>query len=228
MLNMKDYLAETCAIQSAEDAPVKTIPPQRSAEVEAASVPEADTILDNRTVTELVAAINDGQVSPESLPMAKRQQCVDRLTLDGFSNSDIAELMHISERTVRRDRAAIRRDHAVEPDRRLGDELMGEFQRLILASVQRLVRLANDPQTPAYARLWVEEAIVRNYQRLIDTAHRLHYFENGAQRLREVRLLDPAEIEREKQIGRAQIAITKARAGIDDNPLGEVLKKLMG
>ncbi|MEE9211786.1 MAG: hypothetical protein V3U29_03940, partial [Phycisphaeraceae bacterium] len=92
----------------------------------------------------------------------------------------------------------IRRDHAVSPDLALGDELLGEFQRIILASIQRLVRLTREPDTPAYARLWAEEAIVRMYQRLIDTAHRLHYVADGRGRLAHQRDTDPAEQQRQK------------------------------
>ncbi len=131
--------------------------------------------------------------------METRQRCVDHLTHEGFSTTEIAELMKISVRTVRRDRSAIRKDHALTPDLALGDELLGEFQRLILASIQRLVRLAHDVNTPPFARLWAEEAIVRNYQRLIDTAHRMNYLADGSRRLTHQRETDPAEHQRFKE-----------------------------
>ena len=125
-----------------------------------------------------------------------RQQCVGHLTLEGFTSGEIAQLMRISERTVRRDRAAVRQTDALAPARSLGDELLGEFQRLTLASVQRLTRLARDPEAPHYARMWAEESIVRIYQRFIDTAHRLRYIEDGRARLAHQRDTDPAEQER--------------------------------
>ena len=154
---------------------------------------------DREAVTALVRELHEGRVSPDELSQAMRQRCVDHLTLEGFASSEIAELIKVSERTVRRDRAAIRRDHAVEPDTRLGDELLGEFQRIILASIQRLVRLARDPETPAYARLWAEESIVRMYQRLIDTAQRMNYISTGGRRLAHERLTDPEEQKRFKE-----------------------------
>lgn len=154
---------------------------------------------DREEVTALVRGLHDGRVLPGDLSLEMRQRCVDHLTLEGFASGEIAELMKISERTVRRDRAAIRRDHAVEPDLRLGDELLGEFQRIILASIQRLVRLARDPETPAYARLWAEESIVRMYQRLIDTAQRMNYISNGGRRLSHHRVNDPEEQKRFKE-----------------------------
>ena len=46
----------------------------------------------------------------------------------------------MSERTVRRDRSAARKDDAIAPDIYLGDELLGEYHRLTMASIQRLIR----------------------------------------------------------------------------------------
>ena len=59
--------------------------------------------------------------------------------------------------------------------------------------------------SPAYARLWSEEAAVRIYQRLIDTAHRLKYLEEGSARLAHQRDTDPVEIERARERLAAQM-----------------------
>ena len=134
-------------------------------------------------IPELIEQIHSGQVDVDSLAPDIRQQCVGHLVLEGFRNTEIAQLMRVSERTVTRDRVAVRRDDALAPDSRLGDQLLGEFEKMTMGAVQRLTRLAGDTQNPAYARLWAEEAIVRIYQRLIDTVHRLHYFEDGKARL---------------------------------------------
>src|SRR5262249_53755391 len=100
------------------------------------------------TITELVRLIHDGQIPPDALTPERRQQCVSQLALEGFSNAEIAQLMRTSERTVRRERLAARRDEPVTPDPMLGDELLGEFQRLAHAGIQRLTRLARDPDAP--------------------------------------------------------------------------------
>ena len=134
-------------------------------------------------ITEMIERIHAGRLNVSDLAVNVRQQCVGHLVLEGFTTTEIAQLLRMSERTVTRDRAAVRRDDALAPDSRLGDQLLGEFERISQSSVQRLTRLAQDTQNPAYARLWAEEAIVRIYQRLIDTVHRLHYFEDGKGRL---------------------------------------------
>ena len=144
---------------------------------------EGDSIGSDMPMPQVIKQLHSGQRDAETLPTDVRQRCVGHLTLEGFTTIEIAQLMRISERTVRRDRAAVRQDDALAPDAHLGDELLGEFQKMCMGAVQRLVRLAQETQNPAYARLWAEEAIVRIYQRLIDTVHRLHYFEDGKGRL---------------------------------------------
>ena len=60
--------------------------------------------------------------------------------------------------------------------------------------------LENNGRAPVfyagYASLWAEQAIVRSYQRLIDTARRLGYIEDGRRRLDYLRETDPAEQKR--------------------------------
>ena len=150
-------------------------------------VDPAAPALERTSIADLVHKLHAGQLAAEQLPQELRRQCVAHLTLEGFTTGEITQLMGVTERTVRRDRQAVRRDEAQPPNPALGDELLGEFHRLTLSSIQRLIRLARDTSTPHYARLWAEEAAVRIYQRLIDTARRMNYIEDGSRRLRHLR-----------------------------------------
>jgi hypothetical protein len=131
----------------------------------------------------VVERVHAGTLDPGALSAEVRRACVGHLGEQGFTSGEIAEVMKITERTVRRDRAALRREHGMGPDRELGDELLGEFERVVSTANARLTRLARDPEVSAYARLWAEEAQVRNYKRLIEMAHRLRYVESGQSRL---------------------------------------------
>ena len=124
------------------------------------------------TVTELLQGIHDAE---------------------GYTGAEMASLLRMAERTVQRDRAELRSRDALNPDRKLGDELLGELQRLTLASVQRLTRLARDqdPRTPPYARLWAEDAISKVYTRFLDATRRLSYLEDGHSRLTHQRNTSP-------------------------------------
>ena len=90
-----------------------------------------------------------------------------------------------SERTIERDRTATRKVNAIAPDAHLGDELMGELHSIVLASVQRLTRIATDTDAPHYARVWAETAIVKSYLQLIDKTKQFDYIGSGSDRLRD-------------------------------------------
>lgn len=150
-----------------------------------------------RDVASLVHELHAGRMDVAELSAAERRLCVEHLTMEGFSAAEIGRLMGVSDRTVRRDRAAIRRRHALAPSLKLGDELLGEFQRHVLAAMQRLMRLSNDTEASPYARLWAQEAAVRSYQRLLDTAHRLGYFPTGARRIKHLYAIDPEDHKRD-------------------------------
>lgn len=143
----------------------------------------AEPPADEPLAADLIAAITDGRIGPADLSLAARQNCVGYLVSEGFMNHEIARVLRVSERTVRRDRAALIARRSVAPETTLGDRMLGEFQERVFDSVQRLVRLARDPQTPPYARIWAEQAVVRNHRQLIETAHRLRYVDAHSGRL---------------------------------------------
>ncbi len=154
---------------------------------------------DNASIADLVRQITNKETSAADLPTELRQECVDHLTLEGHSSAEIAKSMGIGERTVRRERAAVRREQALRPDLSLGDELLGELQRLTLAGVQRLSRLARESATPPQVRVRSEEAILRSYERFMETANRLNYIETGKYRLQYLRETDPDLARRVKE-----------------------------
>jgi len=177
-------IAEPAAVQLADSPAAPLAEPGAAALHEPGAAPMIEP--GAAPIIEIVRRLQEGALVPADLDPALRRQCVMHLTVLGFSTSEIAELLTIADRTVRRDRAAIRREEALEPSPTLGDELLGEFQRLALASVQRLTRMAADHSTPAYARLWAEDAIARIYQRFLETVRRLGYLQTGALRLRKL------------------------------------------
>jgi len=159
---------------------------------------------------ELLRNLSVGAIDPETLPIETRRRCVEHLTHQAFTNDEIAELMRVTERTIQRDRAALRKETRLEPDRRLGDELLGEYERIVSACVARLTRLARDPSVHPYARLWADEAMSKTYARFIDAAYRLNYFESGRERLNHQRATDPEQLEREQ----AQLAFNRKKTGM--------------
>ncbi len=131
----------------------------------------------------LIEQVHDGRLDPATLSPEQRRRCVENLSNREFSNGDIAALMRTSERTVRRDRAALRAEAAVAPDTTLGDQLLGEFERHVDRAIARLNRVSRDEASPPYARMWAAEAVVRVYKQYLEAAQRLGYIEDGRRRL---------------------------------------------
>lgn len=170
---------------------------------------------DPQCVATLLRAIHDERIDPRSLSTERRRECVAHLTAQGFGALDIARLLCVSERTIERDRRTLRADNAIAPSVHLGDELMGEMHAIVLASVQRLTRLATDTDAPHYARVWAETAIVKHYLQLVDKTRQLDYIPSGTDRLRDAIGSDLATLERELQRARRN----KERLA---DPFGEV------
>lgn len=135
---------------------------------------ESDSFEDS-AAAEVLGRLDQGTLSAESLTVPMRQRCVCHLTHRGYSSSEIASRLKLNQRTVRRYREAARREEAMTPDEQTPREMMGEFRRMTYQSIGLLRRMSYDPQTPAYARLWAQEAIGRTYKRFIDTARSMGY-----------------------------------------------------
>jgi len=167
-----------------------------------AAPPSADD-QERRSVPDLLSDLANGNLTPEAMPKPQRLRCVEYLSEHGYSADESAHLLRVSPRTIKRDRAEARKNQALEPGIDLGDQLMGEHHRLATASIERLTRLALDAETPAYARLWAEESILRIHQRLLDNARKLHYFPTGNNRLRHLVKMDPDQAQRDQEFLRA-------------------------
>lgn len=218
--------AETVAVDVNVDVtkpsqPNTEVPPSDGPRAEASVEPSEDPseescdgpsvgITGAPDVESAIHQVHAGKRMATELPLDLRHQCVAHLTMQGFTTTDIAAALHMNERTVRRDRAAIREDEAILPDMHLGDELLGEYQRYLHAGIQRLTRRANDKGEPAFVRLWAEEAITRMYQRFLDTARKMNYTRDGETRVRQQIAIDPAEQQRILKKYEADLGLSNA------------------
>lgn len=162
--------------------------------------PNAEAPPQEMSVDDLIEQVHAGAIDPADVSADDRQRCVAHLTRAGLTAEHIAALFHVNERTVQRDRTAIRRAEAIAPTLSLGDEFLGEFYSELRQCNQNLARLTSDDNQPLHARIWAEEARVRNYKRFLDVADRLGYLEGGKRRLDYQRLTDPDDIKRAKEL----------------------------
>lgn len=96
------------------------------------------------SVSALVRRIEGGEVATAGLTKGHRQQYVQDLVIEGYFTGEIAELLGVSDRTVRRDLRAIRAAHSVERDPETVMEMVGRlvWQADIATNrIRRAVRL---------------------------------------------------------------------------------------
>ena len=98
--------------------------------------------LSDKPVLTIVQRLKDGSLSPAALTKDQRQQCVGVLLLEGYSPSQIAQLIDRSEKTVKRDIADIGQRNALNPSPDLARQLIGSFLMKVEAHQTRLMRLA--------------------------------------------------------------------------------------
>lgn len=147
--------------------------------------------VDEISATEILRAVTDDRIDPAALPPEARRRCVQYLADQGFTVGESAQTLATSDRTIQRDRAALRQDNALQPSPSLGDELMGELRHMTAASNERLMRLARDEKAPPYVKVWAENTMVKNQLQLIKQARELGYFADATPRLNEMIEEDP-------------------------------------
>ena len=72
---------------------------------------------DNGTIS-LLRRIESGIVDPKSLAVPDRRQLVGFLMADGYSTAEMGQILQFADRTIERDKKAVRESNAIARDRR--------------------------------------------------------------------------------------------------------------
>lgn len=101
-------------------------------------------------ILSILQKIKDGSMDPRSLEKEDRQRCVEAMFFEGCSETNIAQILARSEKTIRRDLAEIRKKNAVSPNLEEAKAMIGEMQHQVRAQISRLTRIAvSRDSTPA-------------------------------------------------------------------------------
>lgn len=134
----------------------------------------------NRSVIALIRAIRDGSTAPTSLAPEDRRRCVEHLTAEGYSVVEIAEILATSERTIARDRAALRQENAIERRPDLLPETVGRLVQEADQSIGRIRRAARDRQARPGERVEAEYTAWRIARELTERLQSLGYLPTAA------------------------------------------------
>ncbi|MEE8154627.1 MAG: hypothetical protein V3T53_06660 [Phycisphaerales bacterium] len=138
----------------------------------------------DRSVLSVIRDIQQGALAPRSLGVEDRRRCVEHLTGEGYSLAEIAEILKVTERTIARDRSAVRQSNAIERDEDITGEMVGQLVTQADTTINRIRRITRDSDTPPAARIEGEKACWVIARDLVQKLQSLGYLPNAPQEIR--------------------------------------------
>ena len=185
---------------------------------------------DDRSVLSVIGDIQRGAIDAKSLGIEDRRRCVVHLTSEGYSAAETAQILKVTERTIARDRAVIRRANAIERDPKMIGEMVGQLVTQADTCLQRIRRVTRERDTPSNVRVEGEKACWIIARDLVKCLQTLGYLPTAPQEIRgelthqieEV----PAFGEIQEEVARLEV-IVNTHANFDDGqPLLQALAHL--
>lgn len=132
---------------------------------------------------ELLAKVKSGALTGKALAPADRQALVALLAADGLSTPEIAQIIQVTDRTIERDRRAIRDAHAVPKDPRMVEQMVGRLMAEAELAVQRIRRTARDREVEAAVKIDAEHRCFLIVRDLVQGLQRLGYLPTATQKV---------------------------------------------
>lgn len=131
----------------------------------------------------LIREINSGQMSGANLSAADRRRCVEHLTAEGYSVAEIAEIFKVAERTINRDRDAIKQANSLKFRPELVGEMAGQVVRTAELAMAQLRRLARERDAPAAVRAEASRSMFTICREMVQTLQQLGYLPTAPARV---------------------------------------------
>lgn len=141
--------------------------------------PAAD---EGRTIA-LIQGLQSGAIDSKCIAITDRRQLVAVMLADGYSSADIAQVLKVSDRTIERDKVAIRQAHALSRDPKLIPLMVGRLVSEAELSVQRMRKAARDKGAPVAVKVEAEHRCYQVVSDLTQSLQRLGYLPMAAQKM---------------------------------------------
>jgi len=100
-----------------------------------------------KPVAKILKEIADGLIKGDELSTDIRQECVEHMWLtQGYSVMDMASILNVSERTIKRDKNDIKKRNAQKPSADYALETIGELMQKATAAHEHLMRLSRSKE----------------------------------------------------------------------------------
>lgn len=128
----------------------------------------------------LLQQIRNGDIQPKSLAPLQRRLLVSRLLNEGQSSSEIAQLLDVSDRTIERDRQALRKEGSLQHDPDLVNEVAGQLKAQGELSTQRMLKIARGKDAPCSVKVDAYHRCFEIFCRYIEKLQSLGFLPTAA------------------------------------------------
>jgi len=131
----------------------------------------------------LLQKIQAGTVDSKCIRPAERHLIVSYLMADGYSTADMAQILKVSDRSIERDKQAIRKKNALAADPELVEQMVGRLVCEAELSVQRIRKAARDKDTPQAVKVDAEHRCYQIVSDMVTSLQRLGYLPTATSKL---------------------------------------------
>lgn len=136
----------------------------------------------DRTLS-LLKKIDSGAVNPTSIGMPERRQLVGFLMGDGYSTAEISQILQVADRTIERDKKAIRESNAIARDPKHVEQMVGRLVGEAELSVQRMRKAVRDKKVSPSVKVDAEHRCFQVVNDLVQSLQRLGYLPTATQKV---------------------------------------------
>lgn len=123
----------------------------------------------------LLRDIQSGKLDPKCIDVSQRQQLVEFLLGDGYTVAEMAQILRVADRTIERDKKAIREAHAIERDPKLVGQMVGRLISEAELAVQRIRKALREKDVAPALRVDGEQRCFQIVNDLVARLQRVGY-----------------------------------------------------
>ncbi len=131
----------------------------------------------------LLQKIKNGQFEANSIEKAERMLLVPFLMAEGQTTAEIAHLLKVSDRTIERDKKALREEIAITKNPKLVEQMVGRLMYETELSIQVLRKVQKDKDASPADKIEAERASNQIRYQLFKMMQSLGYLPTAAQKI---------------------------------------------
>ena len=131
----------------------------------------------------LLQKIQAGTVAPKSIRPVERRLIVSYLMANGHATADMAQILKVSDRSIERDKKAIREANALAAGPELVEQMVGRLVCEAELSIQRIRKAARDKTTPQAVKVDAEHRCYQIRSDMTASLQRLGYLPTATSKL---------------------------------------------